>query len=138
MPCVYLLKGTNTMMGTRSPRYFYRFMLQFVWALLTVQLFLRGKLNMPILTLATRAAPPRDEVYTRLKTRARFQERLRLCRQEKERRRERDWERESFTDNACDRKNVPGLPQFAGEKGRHAQFCISVSHFARTVRECRP
>ena len=57
---------------------------------------------------------------------------------EEERRRERDWERESFTDNACDKKNVPGLPQFAGKKGRHARFCGSVSHFARTVRERRP
>ena len=64
------------MMGTGSPRYFYRFMLQLDWALLTVQLLLRDKLNMPILTLAKRAALARDEVYTRLKTRARFQERL--------------------------------------------------------------
>ena len=118
-------------------------MLQLVWALLTVQLLLRDKLNMPILTLAKRAALARDEVYTRLKTRARFQERLereRLrppCMKRSAEERGTGSESHSPTMRATE-KNVPGLPQFAGKKGRHARFCGSVSHFARTVRERRP
>ena len=116
------------MMGTRSPRYFYRFMLQFVWALLTVQLFLRGKLNMPILTLATRAAPPRDEVYTRLKTRARFQERLERLRLWSVEEEERGTESESHSPTMrATEKMCQGCHNLQERKaGMHSSVSVSV------------